>query len=120
MDKLTKHYIEFKESSTGSYSPWHLDIADEYDEPLWGTSDIGNFVKIGDDIYKIYYPTDYYKLYEHFCMLEDMNDKGQITDEQVLNEINIILNNLIDTSRIKKCMSLDEFRKLMEKTKNNE
>lgn len=52
MDKLD---IEFKFSSTGMYSPWHLDIAHKHNVPLMVTSDIGHFLKIGNDIYNCRY-----------------------------------------------------------------
>ena len=48
MDKID---IEFKLSSTGMYSPWHLDVANRLNVPLMVTSDIGTFIKIGEDIY---------------------------------------------------------------------
>jgi hypothetical protein len=57
MEKLG---IEFKPSGTGSYSPWHLDIAREYNVNLICTCDTGNFVKIGDDVYKLIKPHDFY------------------------------------------------------------
>lgn len=116
--KMDKLEIEFKQSGTGSYSPWHLDIADEYDEPLFGTSDIGYFVKIDNDIYKIELHC-YYKLYQYVCMLEEMNDKGEITDEEVLKKIDDIVNNKNQDFKLKKCISLEEFREIMEKRKNN-
>lgn len=106
---MEKIDIEFKESGTGSYSPWHLELADKYEIGLIGTADMGNFCKIGDDIYKIYYPFDYRKLYQYFCMLEEMNDKGEITDEEVLKEIDNIINNKNKDFELEKCIPLKEF-----------
>ena len=106
MEKLG---IEFKLSSTGSYSPWHLDIAHKYNVPLMVTSDIGRFVKIGEDIYDCYYC--YVKLYEYLVMLEEMNDKGEISDEEVLKEIDDIINNRNKDFHIEKCQSLEDFEK---------
>lgn len=45
MDKLD---IEFKFSSTGMYSPWHLDIAHKHNVPLMVTSDIGELENINN------------------------------------------------------------------------
>jgi len=114
MDKLG---IEFRQSSTGSHSPWHLDIADEYNESLFGTSDIGYFVKIGEDIYKINFLHHYWNLYDYVRMLEEMNNKGEITTKEVLKEIDDIVNNKNEDFKMEKCIPLDEFRKLMEKRK---
>ena len=108
MEKLG---IEFKHSSTGMYSPWHLDIAHKYNVGLMCTCDIGHFVKIGDDIYKLCYPRDMYKLYEYVTMLAEMNDKGEASDEEVLKEIDDIINNRNKDFTLEKCPSLDEFEK---------
>lgn len=102
--------IEFKRSSTGSYSPWHLDIANSLGVNLWCTSDIGYFVKVGDDIYNIFYSNDYYDLYKYVCDLEKKNDNGELSDEEALSLLAIALNN---PTKIKKCMPLDEFRNKM-------
>ncbi len=108
---MNKIDIEFKLSSTGSYSPWHLDIAHKHNVPLIVTSDIGRFVKIGNDIYNC---TDcYVKLYEYVVMLEDMNDKGELSDEETLKEIGDIVNNRNKDFQIEKCESLEEFEKIM-------
>ena len=108
MEKLG---IEFKSSSTGMYSPWHLDIAHKYNVGLMATCDIGWFAKIGGDIYKICYPRDIYKLYQYVIMLEEMNDKGEASDEEVLKEIDDIINNRNKDFTLEKCPSLDEFEK---------
>ena len=122
---MNKLDIEFKLSSTGSYSPWHLDIAHKYDVPLMVTSDIGKFVKIGNDIYDCCYC--YYRLYEYVLKLEEMNDKGEISDEETLKEIDDIVNNRNKDFQIEKCESLEEFEKVMvemkkkqDERKNNE
>ena len=73
------------------------------------TSDIGRFVKIGEDIYDCYYC--YVKLYEYLVMLEEMNDKGEISDEEVLKEIDDIINNRNKDFHIEKCQSLEDFEK---------
>jgi len=114
MEKLN---IEFKSSSTGMYSPWHLDIAHKYNVRLMATCDIGSFVKIGDDIYKICYPRDMYKLYQYVTMLEEMNDKGEASDEEVLKEIDDIVNNSNKDFYLEKCQPLDEFEKEIVKLK---
>lgn len=111
MRNMEKLGIEFKLSSTGSYSPWHLDIAHKYNVPLMVTSDIGHFVKIGEDIYDCRYC--YVKLYEYLVMLEEMNDNGEVSDEEVLKEIDDIINNRNKDFHIKKCQSLDDFEKTM-------
>lgn len=108
---MNKLDIEFRLSSTGMYSPWHLEIAHKHNVPLMVTSDIGKFVKIGNDIYNCRYC--YVKLYEYVVMLEDMNDKGEISDEETLKEIDDIVNNRNKDFRIEKCESLEEFEKIM-------
>lgn len=112
MDSLE---IEFEQSSTGSYSPWHLKLVDEYDIPLICTADIGHFVKVGEDIYKIYNLNDYYDLYEYFCDLEKKNDKGEISDEDVLSLIDVALS---DSKKVRKCISLEEFKNHLITLKN--
>lgn len=106
MDNLD---IEFKLSSTGMYSPWHLDIAHKHNVPLMVTSDIGHFVKIGNDIYNCRHC--YIKLYEYVVMLEDMNDKGELSDEETLKEVDDIINNRNKDFQIEKCESLEDFEK---------
>lgn len=108
MEKLG---IEFKNSSTGMYSPWHLSIAHKHNVGLMATCDMGYFIKIGDDIYKICYPRDVHKLYMYITMLEEMNDKGEVSDEEVLKEIDDIVNNRNKDFTLEKCPSLDEFEK---------
>jgi Fe-S-cluster formation regulator IscX/YfhJ len=108
MEKLG---IEFKPSGTGSYSPWHLDIAREYNVNLICTCDTCNFVKIGDDVYKLIKPRDFYKLYQYVVVLEEMNDKGEASDEEVLKEIDDIVNNRNKDFTLEKCVPLDEFEK---------
>ena len=121
MEKLR---IEFKPSGTGSYSPWHLDIAREYNVNLICTCDTGNFVKIGDDVYKLIKPRDFYKLYQYVVVLEEMNEKGEASDEEVLKEIDDIINNRNKDFTLEKCQSLDEFEKkiieLSNRKKNKE
>ena len=114
MEKLG---IEFKPSGTGSYSPWHLDIAREYNVSLMCTCDTGNFVKIGDDVYKLISPHDFYKLYQYVVVLEEMNDKGEASDEEVLKEIDDIINNRNKDFHLEKCQPLDEFEKQIEEMK---
>ena len=108
---MKKFDIEFKLSSTGMYSPWHLDIAHKYDVPLMVTSDIGKFVKIGEDIYDCRYC--YMKLHEYVLMLEEMNDKGESADEEVLKEIDDIINNKNKDFQIDKTQSLEDFEKII-------
>ena len=108
MDKLE---IEFKRSSTGSYSPWHLDIIEKYNVNVCCTCDICGFVKIGEDIYRIDCLTQYYKLYDYVCDLEKKNDNGEKTDEEVLKEIDDIVNNRNEHFRLEKCTPLKEFEK---------
>jgi hypothetical protein len=104
---MNKIEIEFKQSPTGMYSPWHLDVAHEYNVPLICTSDIGHFVKIGNDIYKI--RSHAIDLYDKLIQLEDKNDSGEISDEDTLKKIDL----LISEYKLRKCTPLDEFRKLM-------
>ena len=106
MEKLD---IKFKTSSTGMYSPWHLDIARMYDVHFMITSDIGQFIKIGNDIYKI--RNKMYELYKYITTLEEMNNEGDITDEEVLKEIDDIANNRNKDFTLEKCISLEEFEK---------
>lgn len=113
--------IEFKRSSTGSYSPWHLDIADKYNVPLMCTADLQWFVKIGDDIYAIYKPYDHINLYEYFVALEEKNDKGELSDEETLKELDDIVNNRNENFNLRKCIPLAEFEeKIKERSKKNE
>lgn len=114
MDKLE---IEFKLSSTGSYSPWHLELIDKYEVPMICTADIGHFVKVGNDIYNFDYPNDYYDLYEYVCDLEKKNDNGELSDEEVLTLLDIALNK---PKRIRRCESLEEFEDYLIKYKNRE
>ena len=107
---MEKIGIEFRPSGTGSYSPWHLDIAREYNVNLMCTCDTGNFVKIGDDVYKLK-PRDFYKLYQYAVVLEEMNDKGEASDEEVLKEIDDIVNNRNKDFYLEKCQPLEEFKK---------
>lgn len=102
--------IEFKRCETSSYSPWHLEIAKNLEVPLWCNSEIGYFVKVGDDIYNIFYMGDYYDMYKYFCDLEKKNDSGELTDDDVLALLSSALDN---PHKICKCNSLDEFRKQM-------
>ena len=106
---MKKLDIEFRLSSTGSYSPWHLDIANEYNVPLMVTSDIGKFVKIGDDVYSCRH--HYVELHEYLVMLEEMNNKGEISDEEVSKEVDDIINDKNKDFHLEKCQPLDEFRK---------
>ena len=117
MDKLD---IEIKYSPTGSYSPWHLGIAEKHGVPLMITADIGQFVRFGDDIYKIFRSNDAHKLYQYLCMLEEMNDKGEVTDEEVLKEIDDIKNNMNKDFILNKCVGLDEFEKEIIKVKQKQ
>ena len=110
--------IEFKTSGTGSYSPWHLAIADKYNAKLVGTCDIGSFVKIGEDVYKLQ-SNHYYKLYQYFTTLEDMNNKGEVTDEEVLKEIDDIVNNRNKDFFLTKCKPLKEFEEIIKNRKND-
>lgn len=112
---MTKLDIEFKQSSTGSYSPWHLEIIDKYDVSLICTADIGYFVKVGNDIYKIYYSNDYYDLYDYVCNLEKKNKNGELSDNDVLSLVNIALDN---PKKISKCESLEELEDYLIRYKN--
>lgn len=107
---MKKINIEFKQSGTGSYSPWHLAIAHEYNVNLMCTCDTGTFVKIGDDVYKIR-TNEWHKLYQYVTMLEEMNDKGEASDEEVLKEIDDIVNNRNKDFYLEKCRPLEEFKK---------
>ena len=110
--------IEFGTSGTGSYSPWHLAIADKYNAKLVGTCDIGSFVKIGEDVYRLQ-SNQYYRLYQYVTMLEDMNNKGEATDEEVLKEIDDIVNNRNKDFFLTKCKSLKEFEEIIKNRKND-
>jgi hypothetical protein len=107
MEKLD---IEFKPSGTGSYSPWHLDIARKYNVNLICTCDTSNFAKIGYDVYKLIRPRDPHKLYQYLVVLEEMNDKGEASDEEVLKEIDDIVNNRNKDFYLEKCQPLEEFK----------
>ena len=107
---MKKLYIDFQQSGTGSYSPWHLEIAHEYNVNLMCTCDIGSFVRIGDDVYKTR-TNDWYKLYQYLTVLEEMNDKGEASDEEVLKEIDDIINNKNKDFFLTKCKPLEEFKK---------
>ena len=106
MDKLG---IEIKLSSTGMYSPWHLEVADRLNVPLMVTCDMGTFVKVGDDIYKLIRSHDMHKLYQHLTALEEMNDEGTITDEETLKEVDDLFNNRTKDFTFEKCVPLKEF-----------
>ena len=102
--------IEFSLSGTGSYSPWHLEIAKKYNVPLMGTSDIGYFFRIGDEIYQ----TDiwgYNKFYEYLQVLNDMYNKNEITKEDIQIEINEVIDCRSDTINIyvRPCEDLKHF-----------
>jgi hypothetical protein len=106
---MKKLDIDFQQSGTGSYSPWHLEIANEYNVNLICTCDIGSFVRMGDDVYKIR-ANDLYKLYQYLTVLEELNDKGEASDEEVLKEIDDIVNNRNKDFYLEKCRPLEEFK----------
>ena len=114
---MTNLDIEFKYSSTGMYSPWHLDIAHKHNVNLMVTCDIGHFVKIGEDIYKIIRPYDAYRLYDYLKTLEEWNEKGDITDEEVLKEVDDIVNNSKKDITLEKQIPLEDWEKRIEKLK---
>ena len=87
--------IEFRLSETGSYSPWHLEIAKKHNVPLMGICDAGYFFRIGDEIYQ----TDiwgYNRFYEYLQVLNDMYNKNEITKEDIQIEINEIIDSRSD------------------------
>lgn len=102
--------IQFSLSGTGSYSPWHLEIAKHYNVPLIGTCDIGYFFRIGDEIYQ----TDiwgYNSFYEYLQILNDMYNKNEISKEDIQTEINEIIdgrNDAIDIY-VRPCEDLKHF-----------
>ena len=53
------------------------------------------------------------KLHEYVLMLEEMNDKGEISDEEVLKEIDDIINNKNKDFQIDKTQSLEDFEKII-------
>lgn len=114
---MNKIEIEIKQSGTGMYSPWHLAIAHELDASLMCTADIGYFVKIGEDIYKIIRPYGANKIYDFFGNLEERNDKGELSDEETLTILNDIIEGQNEDIVLQKCQSLDEFREQLLKMK---
>jgi hypothetical protein len=53
-------------------------------------------------------------------MMEEMNDKGEASDEEVLKEIDDIVNNRNKDFYLEKCKPLDEFEKEIIELKNKE
>lgn len=51
--KIGEHTVELTSNSTGSFDPWFGDIITKYGISVMCTSDIGYFLKIDDDIFKI-------------------------------------------------------------------
>jgi hypothetical protein len=51
--KIGEHTVELTSNSTGSFDPWFGDIITKYGIWVMCTSDIGYFLKIDDDIFKI-------------------------------------------------------------------
>ena len=107
--------IEFKLCQTSSLSPWHLDIADKYNYPLMITSDIGYFVKIGNDIYRMY-GYEYYELYQYVIKLEEKNTNGELSDEETLKELEDIMKG--DKYRLEKCIPLEKFERIIKEKAN--
>ena len=52
--------------------------------------------------------------------VQEMNDKGEASDEEVLKEIDDIVNNRNKDFYLEKCKPLDEFEKEIIKLKNKE
>lgn len=46
-------------------------------------------------------------------MLENMNDKGELSDKETLKEVDDIINNRNKDFQIEKCESLEDFEKRM-------
>lgn len=107
---LNEFQIEFRLSGTGSYSPWHLDIAKRLNVPLIGTADIGHFFKLGDEVYQ----TDmrgYRDFQEYLIVLDEMYIRNEITKEDILTEINEIIDGRNDALDIyvRPCEDLKHF-----------
>ena len=101
------------------YSPWHLDIAHKYGIGLICTSDVGYFVKIGDDIFNLKHSHTLLNLYDYFVDLEKRNNSGELSDEDVIDIVRKITNGEDERFRLDKCTSLDEFEKQMKEMKRN-
>jgi hypothetical protein len=107
---LNEFHIEFRTSSTGSYSPWHLDIAKRHNVPLMGTCDTGYFFKLDDEVYQ----TDmrgYIDFQEYLIVLDEMYIRNEITKEDILTEINEIIDGRNDAFDIyvRPCEDLKHF-----------
>lgn len=107
---LNEFHIEFRLSGTGSYSPWHLEIAKRHNVPLMGTCDIGHFFKLGDEVYQ----TDmrgYRDFQEYILVLAEMYIRNEITKDDILTEINEIIDSRNDAFDIyvRPCEDLKHF-----------
>lgn len=88
---MKKINIEFAASSTGSWSPWHLDAFDKVNLNVIGTSDIGYFVKINENIFKITDAITAHKLQDVITHIQKQNDEGKISDRDASFEVLQIL-----------------------------
>ena len=111
MDKyiIGNHIIEVRQSSTGSFSPWHYE-AYEKEGILGGmfcTADMAIFVKIDEDIYRIEKNT--HLISEFFKEMEKVYaDKPGIAEEYLI----FLRNNAIEEFILNKQRPIEECVKL--------
>ncbi len=110
MDKLD---IEIKYSPTGSCSSWHLEIAEKHKVPLMVTSDVAYFMRVGEDVYRINRPRDYYELYKLLLSIEEKNDSGEMTDDETIKFVDDLVNNRIDGFCFGEKSNLIEYEKMI-------
>jgi hypothetical protein len=102
--------IEFKESGTSSYSPWHLEIADQLGVSLVTMDDMCWFVRIEEDIFRIRDYREACKLSEFFVALAQMKDKNMLSTEGVKQEVTKVKNNERPEYHLEKCIPLAQFK----------
>ena len=93
--EIGKFIFEFQNSSTGSCSPWHTAVAREMGIKLWGTCDMGHFVKINSDIYKIPGTREDSRLKKEVQVLSELVNSGCLTENEIEEEVKNILSGLI-------------------------
>lgn len=92
--EIGKFIFEFQNSSTGSCSPWHTAVAREMGIKLWGTCDMGHFVKTNSDIYKIPGTREDSRLKKEVQVLSELVNFGCLTENEI-EEVRDILSGLI-------------------------
>ena len=114
---MAKYDIEVKLCCTGMYSPWHLDIARKHGVSLMITSDIGQFVKINDNVYRLAHPRDTIKWKEYLMFLKEAAENNAITDEEFNHEIDAMVKGENEKFHLEETTPLYEFEERIKNMK---